>query len=163
MSDDLAAKLREQAEQMLRQAELLEQEAEAEIGDDQGAADTPADVMEQMNRESAEEAAPEPVTGMPEDETKAERDPLEPVDMREELVKVRQLLPSRGFVKKQESAAGEVWEKSGPRGEPGFRATLVADPHGRIRMELRNPSGFIVTQAEPATLIDCEIALSHVP
>lgn len=155
---DLAAQLRAKAEEMLRQAENLEKLA---------AGDTPTDEVvdgEAVEVEAVEPLPDEPVVGLPEDpeSIRAERDPLEPMNMREELEKIRLMLPQRGFLKRGESAAGEVWEKPGPNGQPGFRLTLTADPHGRINAEIRDPAGLVIGNASPAQLIDVEIALQRV-
>ena len=166
MNEDERKALIEQARAMQAQADALlaaagEEDSAASEADstEEGAGDTTDEPP--RSGEQVEEAA-EPVAG-DEDDEEARVDPPEVMDMRDELVKVRDLLGSRNFVRKTSQAEGEVWERAGPRGEPGFRATLVSTPHGRIRLEIRDPGGFMVTQAEPATLIDSEIALRLIP
>lgn len=101
-------------------------------------------------------------SGLPveEEAIEAKIDPPEKMNMADELEAVRGLLRNRGFQRKAAIADAEVWERPGPQGTQGFLATFVATPHGRIRLELRDPRGMIVTQVEPATLIDSEIMLN---
>lgn len=160
---ETARKLQEQAAQLLAAAGV--DEADEPAVSEMTAPSTESEASPEGDDGGAETAEPEPVVGLPGEDDESEEakiDPPEKMDMRDELGKVRDLLARKGFHRRESSAAGEVWERSGPRGEPGFRATLVSTPHGRIRMELRDPAGFIKTQAEPATEVDCEIALSGV-
>lgn len=161
---ETARKLQEQADALLAAAGVEPSEETDEPAVSDGAQGTDTADQPLPGEEAEETAEPEPVIGLPEDDESEEAkiDPPEVMDMRDELVKVRDLLARKGFHRRESSSAGEVWERSGPRGEPGFRATLVSTPHGRIRMEVRDPSGFIKTQAEPATEVDCEIALAGV-
>jgi hypothetical protein len=164
MNDEERQKLIEQARAMQEQAAALLAAAEAD--EDSAAPDEAEDAdatTEPRSGDEVNDGAAEQTVDEPDDSEEAKVDPPEVMDMREELDKVRKLIGSRGFVRKASSAEGEVWEKPGPRGEPGFRATFVSTPYGRIRLEIRNPGGLMVTQAEPATLIDSEIALQHVP
>jgi hypothetical protein len=151
--------MREQARQMQEQAARMLEAADAAETVEDAAPETVAPVVV---GEEWHETISETPGSAPGDE-EAVVDPPEKMDMAQELDGVRGMLGSRGFARKASTADGEVWERPGPRGEQGWRALLVSTPHGRIRLELRNPMGFIVTQAEPATVIDSEIVLNHVP
>lgn len=167
---ETARKMQEQAAALLAAAGVDESAAPDALRDPE--TDEPSSTANESGGASPEgddggsgAAEPEPVTGLPGEDDESEEakvDPPEVMDMRDELVKVRELLARKGFNRRESSGAGEVWERPGPRGEPGFRSYLVSTPYGRIRMELRDPRGIIVTQAEPATEIDCEIALRRV-
>jgi hypothetical protein len=165
---ETARKLQEQADALLAAAgvdDTVEDKTDESAAPGRTATPTPSGASPEGNDGETGAAETEPVTNLPGEEDESEEakiDPPEVMDMRDELAKVRDLLARKGFHRRESSAAGEVWERSGPRGEPGFRATLVSTPHGRIRMELRDPAGLIRTQAEPATEVDCEIALAGV-
>jgi len=170
VKDDERKALIEQAKAMQEQANALLEAA--------GAADTdktedPADLRDSDEPSGASSEGDEEeagtsdelgvvTSGLPveEESVEAKIDPPEKMDMAEELEAVRNLIRNRGFQRKAAIADAEVWERPGPQGTQGFLATFVTTPHGRIRLELRDPRGMIVTQVEPATLIDSEIMLN---
>lgn len=86
-------------------------------------------------------------------EIRAERDPIVPVDMSNVLQELRELFKSKGFAMKASSSDGEVWQQN-MGGNPGYKWTLFSDPGGRIRAEMKNPVGQLVTEINPAQLVD---------
>ena len=89
------------------------------------------------------------------DEQKIDRDPLEKYDMRAELEELRKMLQGKGYRIHASSGAGEIWIEEARK----FRATLLSDVNGRIRLEIRNPDGSIRTEISPAWPVDVEKAL----
>ena len=171
MTDDLAAQLRAKAEEMLQQAAELEkltagdEEPETEVVAETDDGEPLIEATDEGDRIAPAGPLPdEPVVGLPEDpkDVIPLRDPLEKMDMSDELVKVRDLLSGRSFLKRAESADGEVWERPGPHGQQGIRANLTADVNGRINLELRDPYGMTLGQASPAWPVDVEILLQRV-
>lgn len=90
--------------------------------------------------------------------TRAERDPIEQMDMKADLEKLRELFEDRGYTRVQSSNLGEVWTRN-MGGNPGYKLTLFMDEGGRIRCEIRNPVGKIVNEISPAYPIDVEPAI----
>jgi len=77
------------------------------------------------------------------------------VDMAADLDAVRRSLMAHGFGRTATDAAGEIWlHRTVP-----WRWTLLADPNGVLRAELRDPAGNIVTEVRPATAVDVEAAM----
>lgn len=130
-------------------AEQIEKLAAA--AEDESEDDAP-EVIDVVAEEVQEEVDPE-LAGV-----RAERDPIERMDMSGELEELRKLFQSRGWVRKASSGEGEVWERP-MAGNPGYKAILIADPGGRLRCELRNPVGAQMSVINPAYVKDVELAL----
>lgn len=77
------------------------------------------------------------------------------VDMSDSLGGIRRVLSSYGYARVATDAAGEIWVH---RTVP-WRWTLLSDPDGTLRAELRDPAGGIRTEVRPATPEDVEAAM----
>jgi hypothetical protein len=78
----------------------------------------------------------------------------ERVNQAAELEEVRQLLKSRMYGMRQSTADGEVWER-----QDRWRVTLLTDPNGVIRAEMRYPDGGLYTEVRQITKADVESVL----
>jgi hypothetical protein len=173
----LAEKLMAQAAELLEQAKLLAESSPEpspapppphEDGPGFGRPIDPddGDPVTDDGYETEADSRNDEIVGMPpEAESEiAKRDPLVPMHMEEELSANRELLKRFGFSMNASSGDGEVWTRRGPQGEAGHRATMMADVHGRLRLEIRPPAAAdprrsSLTEVCPAYPIDVEIAL----
>src|SRR4051794_14867280 len=99
----------------------------------------------------------ETISGEQETASRVERDPIEKVDMTAELDQLRTMFREHQFRCLQSSGNGEIWAQN-MGGMPGFKWQLMVDQGGRIRGELYNPRGEVVTMVNPADPRDVESA-----
>lgn len=110
-----------------------------------------------MTEETTEQEAPDPAL----EGVKAERDPIEQMDMHGELDELRKLFSGRGYQRKGSQANAEVWQNN-LGGQPGYRIVLMSDQGGRIRAVFYNPVGQQLAEVSPAFPVDVEAAMTKI-